>query len=115
VVGCLYIYLAAVCVRAAIGHAQDAGTGMLQGRVDLVLEFLPVDRAPASAGASGVACLKHEVRDDAVEDAVVVVATLGQRAEIPAGLPFAAVSGRFWTRALEMWKADLWGMVDVEF
>ena len=60
-------YLAAIGIGAAIGHAQNTGTCMLQGRVDLVPEFLSVDGTTPSAGASGIACLEHEVRDDPVE------------------------------------------------
>ena len=59
---------------------------MLQARIDLVFELFTVDRGTTSAGAGGVAGLQHEVWDYAVEDDVVVVATLGEGGEVGAGL-----------------------------
>lgn len=49
---------------------------MFQVGVDFVCEFFAVDGATASTGSGRIACLKHEVGDDAVEDDVVVVAFL---------------------------------------
>jgi hypothetical protein len=54
--------------------------------VDFVLEFLAVDRASSTAGAGGIAGLDHEVRDNAVEDDVVVVASLREGREVLACL-----------------------------
>jgi hypothetical protein len=54
--------------------------------MNLVLEFLPVDRATSSTGASGIASLDHEVRNDAMEDDIVVVATFSERSKVLACL-----------------------------
>jgi hypothetical protein len=79
-------YLAAVCVRSTVRHAQNASSSVLQRREDLVLELFTVYRGAAAACACGVTTLDHEVRDDAVEDNAVVVAALCQPSEIPARL-----------------------------
>lgn len=55
---------------------------MLEGRVDLVGELFAVDAGSSSSRACGVARLDHEVRDDAVEDDVVVVTSLSEGREI---------------------------------
>lgn len=65
---------------------------MLQARMYLILELLAVDGAAAATGAGGVAGLKHEVWDYAVEDYVVVVAALCERGKVLAGLCCASVS-----------------------
>ena len=59
---------------------------MLQRRVYLVLKLLAVDGAAASACTGWITSLKHEVWDYAVEDHVIVVATLSERGEVLAGL-----------------------------
>lgn len=78
--------LAPVRVRPTVGHAEDPRARVLQSRVDLVLELLPVDGAPAASRARGVARLDHEVGDDPVEDHVVVVAFAGEAFKVLAGL-----------------------------
>ena len=73
--------LAAVGVRAGVGHGEDAGAGVGQARVDLVGEGIA---GAAGAGAQGAAALNHEIGDDAVElEAVVelVALHLGAAAE----------------------------------
>lgn len=55
---------------------------MLERRVDLIFEFLAVDGCAAASGARGVARLKHEVGDYAVEENVVVVAAAGELSEV---------------------------------
>lgn len=59
---------------------------MLQSGINLVLKLFPVNGTAAAAGASGVTGLEHEVGNYAVEDNVVVVAALGERGEVLAGL-----------------------------
>lgn len=78
--------LAPVGVGPGIGHAEDARAGVLERRVDLVLELFAKDGAAATAGAGRVAALDHEVGDDAVEDGGVVVAAADEGGEVLAGL-----------------------------
>ena len=54
--------------------------------MDLIFKLLAVDGAASPACACGVARLEHEVRDDAVEDHIAVVATLSETCEILASL-----------------------------
>ena len=61
--------LAAVGARAGIGHREDAGLVVFQGRIELILELVP---GTAHAGAGRVAALHHEIVDHPVEDGVVV-------------------------------------------
>ena len=70
---------------------------MLQPFVDLVLEFFAVDRASSSAGACRITSLDHKVGYDAVEDDVVVIASLRECREIFTGLKMneASASDRF--------------------
>lgn len=65
--GCAHSYLAAVCVLAAVGHAEDACARMPQLRVQFVLKLAPVYTLTTPACARGVTTLDHEVPDDAVE------------------------------------------------
>ena len=58
---------------------------MFQGGLDLVFEFLAVNGAATAARASGVASLYHEVGNNAMEDDIVVVASLGEGREVLAG------------------------------
>merc|ERR1719433_2266469 len=68
-----YEELGAVRVRASVGHAQDARSRVLQAEV-LVGKLLAVDALAACAVAAGeVPPLDHEVWDDAVELATLVV------------------------------------------
>lgn len=78
--------LAAVRVRTTVRHAQNPGPSMLQSRMNLVLELFAVDRAASATGSSGIASLYHEVRDDAMEDDVVVVASLSESRKVLASL-----------------------------
>lgn len=60
-----------VRVWAGVSHGEDSGLGMLEGKV-LIGEFLSVDRfASRSISASKVTALNHEIRDDAVELAIL--------------------------------------------
>ena len=58
---------------------------MFQFRVNLVFEFVTVNRGATTAGASRIARLNHEVWNYAMEDYAVVVAALGKRCEVLAG------------------------------
>lgn len=68
--------LASIRVGTTVCHTQDARPCMFQAVVDFVCELFTVDGATASTGSGRIACLKHEVGDDAVEDDIVVVAFL---------------------------------------
>lgn len=83
--------LRAVGVGPRVGHAEDAGAGVLEARVDLVGKGVAIDGGAAAPRARGVAALDHEVGDDAVEDGVVVVAAAGELGEVLAG--FGGVGG----------------------
>lgn len=74
--------LTAVGILPAISHTHDPGTGMFQRRVDLVRELVAVYARPPASRARGVACLHHEVRDDPVEDDVVVIAARSEGREV---------------------------------
>ena len=78
--------LATVGVRPTVCHTQDPSSRMLQPSVNLVLEFLAVNRASSSAGAGRIASLDHKVGYNAVEDDVVVVASLRERGKIVTSL-----------------------------
>src|SRR5829696_7400597 len=73
--------LAAVGVRAAVGHRERAADDLVV--VDLVLELVA---GGAGAGALRAAALDHEVADHAVEDQPVVVAVLRELHEVVDGL-----------------------------
>ena len=59
---------------------------MFQTLMYFVLEFLAVNRCAATAGAGGVAGLKHEIGNYAVEEDVIVVAAAGELGEVFTGL-----------------------------
>ena len=66
---------------ARVGHGQQPGLGMPDPEV-LIGEFLAVDGLAAGAVAAGeVPALAHEVGDDSVEDAVLVVEGLARLAD----------------------------------
>lgn len=67
-----------------VGHRQDAGTAVLQIRMDFVGKLAAIDGGAAAPGAGRIAALDHEIADDAMEDGVVVVATSNQLGEIAA-------------------------------
>ena len=54
----------------------------------LVLEFVAIDGAATSTCTGGIAGLKHEIWDYAMEDYVVVVATPGKGSKINTGLGY---------------------------
>lgn len=69
----------------------------------LVLEFVAIDGAATSTCTGGIASLKHEIWDYAMEDYVVVVPTPGKRSEIPTGLEYGPQS-TVWSRETVGWK-----------
>ena len=58
---------------------------MFQFWVNLVFEFVTVNRGAATAGAGRIARLNHKVWNYAMEDYAVVVAALGKCCEVLAG------------------------------
>lgn len=78
--------LAPVGIRPAICHAQNPSPSMFQLSVDLVLKLLAVDGASPPAGAGGIAGLDHEVGNDAMDNDIVVVASLGKGRKVLACL-----------------------------
>ena len=68
--------LASIRIRTIVSHTQDTRASMFQVGVDFICKLFAVDGATASTGSGRIACLEHEVGDDAVEDDVVVVAFL---------------------------------------
>ena len=84
--------LTAVRVGPTVCHAQNSSSRVFQPFLNLILEFLAVDRASSSAGAGRIAGLDHKVGYDAVEDDVVVITPLRESREILAGLKTNQVS-----------------------
>lgn len=85
---------------------------MLQRGRDLVLELVAVDRSAAAASAGWVAGLDHEVGDDAVDQEVVIVASLSEGLEILACLEQRGQRGRYNSRNGEI--IYLWRMLAIE-
>lgn len=83
--------LAPVRVGSGVCHAEYTGASVLQVIPNLVLELFTVDAGAAPSRTGRIAALDHEVRDDAVEDGVVVVVARCQGAEVLAG--FRCVGG----------------------
>merc|ERR1719189_2090324 len=72
--------LRSIRVRPRVGHAQDAWPRVLELEV-LVCELRAIDALAAGAIAAGeVAALNHEIGDDAVEGAPLVVQRLARLA-----------------------------------
>lgn len=71
--------LTSIRIRSAVCHAQNAGTGVLQPRMNLIFELFTKDRCAASASSGRIAALDHEVWDDPMEHDTVVVPALCQR------------------------------------
>ena len=61
---------------------------MLERRVYLVLEFVAIDGAATSTCTGGIASLKHEIWNYAMEDYVVIVPTPSKGSEVPTGLGY---------------------------
>ena len=80
------LYLASIGIGATVGHAQYSGASMFQRRVNLIFEFLAIDRAPTSSSARRIASLQHKVGDDTMKYLIVVVASLGKGSKVLASL-----------------------------
>lgn len=96
--------LAPVGVGARVRHGKHAGAGVPQRRADFVGKGRTPAGCAAAAGSGGVACLDHEVRDDAVHRRVVVVAAAGEGGEVLACL------GGVGCVELQREGALLWGL-----
>ena len=68
--------LATICVWTAVRHAENACASMFECWLDFVLELLAIDRRAAASCTGWVTTLNHEVRYYAMEDNIVVVASL---------------------------------------
>ena len=77
--------LAAVGVGTRIGHGDYAGAGMLQLRMDLIVEWFPIDGGAAPTSARRVTALDHEILDDPVKLGAVVISPIGELGKVPAG------------------------------
>ena len=75
--------LAAVRIRAGVGHREDAFGVVFELRMDFVGKGVT---GTSAAGACGIAALNHEAVDDAMEDAAVVKVLFGQLDEIRYGV-----------------------------
>merc|ERR1712050_533404 len=72
--------LGSIGVWSCIGHAQNTWAGVLEIEV-LIRKLLPIDALATSAITTGeVTTLNHEVGDDAVERAALVVKRLARLA-----------------------------------
>lgn len=83
--------LTSVCIGTTVRHAEYPSSGMFQGWLNLILKFLAVYRRSASTCACWIAALDHEIGNDAMEDDIVVVASLCEGCEVLAG--FRSVFG----------------------
>jgi hypothetical protein len=83
--------LAPIGVRPAVSHAQHSCSGVLQGSINLVLEFVAIYRAAASTCPGGITRLNHEVWNYAMKDDVVVVPSLGEIGKVLAGFRSAVI------------------------
>ena len=76
--------LATVGVSAGVGHRDDAGAGMFEIRMYLVVKLLAVNGGAAASCACWVTTLDHEIFYDPVELCAVVVAPVGKLGKVPA-------------------------------
>ena len=67
--------LRAVCARPGIRHREDAGLVVSKLRVEFVAKAIA---RTAAAGAGGIAALRHEVGNHAVENGAIVKVLAGQ-------------------------------------
>jgi len=68
--------LGSVSVGSSVGHGEDTGASVLEGKV-LISELLTIDGlATGTVAASKVSTLKHELGNDTVESATLVAKAL---------------------------------------
>jgi hypothetical protein len=77
--------LTPIGIRTTVRHTQNTSSSMLERGMNLIFELVTVDGASATTGASRVAGLDHEVRDDAMKDDTIVVTTFCKSGEVLAG------------------------------
>lgn len=80
-----YEKLAAVGLRACVGHAQDARLRVRELGVELIFEHLAEDALASGASSRWISALHAEILDQSVEGESVVVAIFRQLYEIFAG------------------------------
>ena len=78
--------LAPICIRATVCHAQYPGTSMLKRCMYLILKLFAINGAAPSSCTGGISGLDHEVRYYAVDDNIVIIASLRERGKILARL-----------------------------
>ena len=78
--------LTPIRILTTIRHTQNPRPGMLQSWIYLILKLFAIYRSATTPSSCGIAGLQHEVRDDAVEDYIIVVAALGEGGKVVAGL-----------------------------
>ena len=79
---------------------------MLQRVDDLILKLGPIDGCATTTGARRIAALDHKALNDAVENDVVVLASLGQGSEVLTCLPCSfesSVTRKLRTPGLTFW------------
>ena len=78
--------LASIGVRATVRHAQYTSPGVFEAKMDLIVEFVTVNRTASPASPRWIAGLEHEIWNDSMKDDIAVVVALSEGHEILARL-----------------------------
>ncbi len=71
--------LAAVGAGTGIGHTEDARSIMFESGIELIFELIS---GSTSACAGGIAPLDHEIVDDTVKGAAIIIAFSSEKEEV---------------------------------